>query len=136
MNLFLVKFIFTKVKLHDQYEGTKLCSTGFPHFSQIKTAFIESIQSALKKRFSEFSPSSTMQVFNASQIADLKAWPQEWHDLRGLLSVHVLVSTFKFELMVFVSSRFKFIMFTLIFIFSSNFACILCFLFHYFWKFY
>lgn len=72
-------------KLHDQYEGTKLCNTGFQHFSQIKIAFIESIQSALQKRFSEFLPSSTM------PIADLKAWPQELQDLRGLLSVHVLV---------------------------------------------
>lgn len=78
-------------KLHDQYEGTKLCNTGFQHFSQIKIAFIESIQSALQKRFSEFSPSSTMPVVNATQIADLKVWPQEWQDLRGLLSVHVLV---------------------------------------------
>lgn len=78
-------------KLHDKYEGAKLCNTGFQHFSQIKIAFIESIQSALQKRFSEFSPSSTMPVVNATQIADLKAWPQEWQDLRGLLSVHVLV---------------------------------------------
>lgn len=78
-------------KLHDKYEGTKLCNTGFQHFSQIKIAFIESIKSALQKRFSEFSPSSTMPVINAMQIADLKAWPQEWQDLRGLLSVHVLV---------------------------------------------
>lgn len=78
-------------KLHYQYEGTKLCNTGFQHFSQIKIAFIESIQSALQKRFSEFLPSSTMPVVNATQIADLKAWPQELQDLRGLLSVHVLV---------------------------------------------
>lgn len=66
-------------------------STRLSTLSEIKIAFIESIQSALQKRFSEFSPSSTMPVVKATQIADLKAWPQEWQGLRGLLSVHVLV---------------------------------------------
>jgi hypothetical protein len=70
-------------KLDEQFEGIKLCNTDFHHFKKIRSAFIESIESALGKRFSEFSPTSTMPVVNATCMADLRTWPQEWQDLKG-----------------------------------------------------
>lgn len=58
-------------------------------FDAARRSFIDKIEVAILKRFSEF---SNVGLIKATKIADIKSWPKEWNKLKGFFfSFHVIL---------------------------------------------
>lgn len=70
------------------FEGTTLTNCNLQQFNAVRSKIIENIEQALMDMFSEFSSTT---VVKATRIADIKTWPKEWDELKGLAPLCVLL---------------------------------------------
>ena len=75
--------------------GTVLTHCNIQEFTAARKKLLDSLTSAVEKRFHEFFDSSANQsVILATRIGDLSIWPKTWETLTGLMLQPLIFSCF------------------------------------------